>query len=248
MIVLRMAISGTANRAPMIPKSTLPAATARKTATGCSETALPITRGCRMLDSICCTARTTSSMARAIPGLTATSATRTATAPVSTAPTMGMNEARNTRTPIGSARGTCSRNAPRPMPTASTKATKTWIRTYCAREIQPLRPAPLTAGRARRGKSFTRKSQMLSPSMRKNSSTNSAMTVPVTMLLAVEPNLMAPERIASELACRVLPSSENHWLMVSVEMFRRLSSSMPMSCWKPATTLLESCAKPTMIC
>ena len=54
--VERTATIGTASSAPMMPASTPPAAIASTTASGCTDTARPITSGCRMCDSSCCTA------------------------------------------------------------------------------------------------------------------------------------------------------------------------------------------------
>ena len=53
----------------------------------------------------------------------ATSATSAARMPAMVAPTIGMNDVRNTITASGNASGTCRITSPSPMKNASTKAT-----------------------------------------------------------------------------------------------------------------------------
>ena len=72
---------------------------------------------------------TAPSMISATTGPWLTSATRTATTPVTKAPTIGTNAPRKTRTAIGTASGTCRIAAETPMPMASTAATITVART-----------------------------------------------------------------------------------------------------------------------
>ncbi len=72
---------------------------------------------------------TTARIPSAVTGPLTTSATSTATAPLMVAPTTGMNAPRKTRAASGSAVGTPKANRPMPMPTASTKATRTVART-----------------------------------------------------------------------------------------------------------------------
>src|SRR5690606_10305794 len=98
---LTNAASGTANRAPGMPAIIVPPATTRTTASGCTFTAEPIRMGCRMCPSTCWTPSTTTSIQNAIHGPLYTSARNTATAPVTTAPTIGTNAPRKTRTATG---------------------------------------------------------------------------------------------------------------------------------------------------
>src|SRR5699024_1559412 len=64
--VLAIATSGTANKAPTIPATMVPAATASSTATGCSFSDRLISSGCNRLLSACCTRSTTPSMISAV--------------------------------------------------------------------------------------------------------------------------------------------------------------------------------------
>jgi hypothetical protein len=126
--VFSTAASGTANRAPTMPAAYDPAATARITATGCSETAWPMRNGCSACDSICCTSSTTPSMMSAATQPFDTRTTTTAMAPVTMAPTTGTNEPTNTRMLIGRASDGTKNTAPIPIPTASTAATRICVR------------------------------------------------------------------------------------------------------------------------
>src|SRR5690349_20541434 len=68
MTVLMVAAIGTENSAPTIPATNEPAASDSSTATRCSDTAWPMRNGCRTWPAICCTARTTISIHRAVAG------------------------------------------------------------------------------------------------------------------------------------------------------------------------------------
>ncbi len=119
---------------------------------------------------------------------------------MTTAPTNGMNAARNTSTAIGttSDQPTPSSSATRPMPTASMSATRICTRAYSPTDIQAARPPPSTAARARRGARRTHQRQMPSPSMRKNSVRNSDSTSPTRMSETMEAPESAPARIVPE--------------------------------------------------
>ncbi len=103
-------------------------AMAAMTASGWTRTDRPRMNGWSTCDSSCWTPMTTASMISAVTGPCATSAMMTATAPLSSAPTMGMNDSRNTSTPMARANGTRRISAPAVMPTASTAATSTVAR------------------------------------------------------------------------------------------------------------------------
>ncbi len=111
-----------------MPAANPPAATTSSTATGCSETACPMRNGWSAWLSICWTASTMPSMMSAATHPFATSTTSTATAPVTTAPTIGMNDPTNTRMPSGRASDGTKKAAPTPIPTASTRATRICVR------------------------------------------------------------------------------------------------------------------------
>ena len=109
--------------------STPPAAIASTTASGCTATARPITSGCRMCDSSCCTAMISPSVISANTQPLAIRATITASAPAITAPMSGTKAPRNTSDASGSASGMPMIARPVPMPTASTSATRNVART-----------------------------------------------------------------------------------------------------------------------
>ncbi len=99
---------------------------------------------------------------------------------MTTAPTIGMNEPRNTSTPMGIASGTPMIAAPPAMPTASMRATSTCTFTKFCSVLQPALPAPSTAGRASRGKRRTTQRHMPAPSMRMKRVEKSTSSTPVS--------------------------------------------------------------------
>lgn len=127
--MLVTAISGTATIAPPMPPMMEPAATPRTTPSGWTRTARPRISGWRMCPSNCWTATSTTSTISAVHGVVVTSAIRTATVPVTSAPTSGTKAPRKMITASGSAIGTPSSWMPIPMQTASMKATQTVPRT-----------------------------------------------------------------------------------------------------------------------
>ncbi len=157
-------MTGTAKSAPTMPYRVAPAATASTTASGWTETALPMMNGWSTLPSSCWTASTTSVMMIAATRPLETSATMTAMMPVTTAPTIGTKEPRKTSTVSGKTSGMPMKKAPMPMPIASTPATITCTRTYCTSDCQPRRPAPSARPRARRGSIPMNQEKILRPS------------------------------------------------------------------------------------
>jgi len=81
------------------------------------------------------------------------------------------------------------------MPTASTAATKIWIRAKAVSVVQPARAAVSTRGRARLGKTASAQFQIRLPSMSRNSVANSASRSPAATWPAVEPTLSTPLQI-----------------------------------------------------
>ena len=122
-VALIKAAIGTEKIAPAIPAIADPAVMTSMTATGCKDTAFDIMKGCRMLDSICWTTRMITSMMIAFVRPPLTAATSTAITPEVRAPRIGTKAAKNVMTPIGMARGTPRKNAPRAIPIASMAAT-----------------------------------------------------------------------------------------------------------------------------
>ena len=245
---LTTASTGTANSAPVAPKIMDPPATAKITASGCKDTALPIISGCRMCDSSCCTSSTMPIIMSACTGPRATSARRTATAPESKAPITGMNDPRNTSTPNGMASGTPKIAAPMPIPTASIAATRICTRTYAPRDFHPARPAPLTASRARRGRSPTINSQMRSPSMRKNTRVNRVIRVPVATSAAVLPTSETPRTMELGFSeASFLPCSSS-WFSCSAPSEYPILSSQCTSSLYPSRALLHNETNPWASC
>lgn len=158
------ATSGTATTAPPIPPTSPPAATESTTASGWTRTARPRMNGWRMWPSICCTASTTISTISAVKTPCVTSATTTASAPETTAPTSGMKAKRKMKTASGTAIGTSRNQSPRPMKIASMSATITVPRTYAVRVRQARGPAPAMPGRACAGTRLRVQRQMRLPS------------------------------------------------------------------------------------
>ncbi|GMA86144.1 hypothetical protein GCM10025868_13940 [Angustibacter aerolatus] len=91
----------------------------------------------------------------------------TATDPEISAPMTGMKAPMKTSTPSGTASGTPSSAAPRPMPTASVKATTMVARTNAVSVTQPCRMASSKGTWAGFGSSRTRNAQIWSPWARK---------------------------------------------------------------------------------
>ena len=142
------------------------------------------------------------------------SATNTARNPVTIAPTTGMNAPRNTNAAIGMTSGMPPKNsptmkAPRPMPTASTNATKICTRMKLVRVIHPATPAPSTAARAFFGNSRTVQRQTFLPSMSRKIVVNRMMNSASNACVAPDPALATPDRIDAELSCsHFVPSFE----------------------------------------
>ena len=117
-------------------------------------------------------------MISAVTGPWSTSATSTATAPATVAPTIGTNAPRKTSTPMASENGTLSTAAPTPIRMASVAATITVARTNWVSEIQATRPELSTRSRAARGDSRTTQAQIRLPSERKKYVENRTMKKP----------------------------------------------------------------------
>src|SRR5690242_8032215 len=114
-----------------------------------------------------------------------TSATSTATAPETLAPTIGTNAPRKTSAASGKANGTWRITSAKPMPTASMKATSTVARTYDPSVDHDAAPASDSDQRALTGNSLTMKRQILRPSRRKKNVANSTSNAPVTISASV---------------------------------------------------------------
>ena len=106
-----------------MPARLLPAVTARMTTAACRLKPRPWMIGCRMLPSICCTAMTMASTISAVVKPLLTSATRTANAPATNAPMIGMNPPKKVSTARGITSGTPRIQSPMPMKNASMKPT-----------------------------------------------------------------------------------------------------------------------------
>ena len=123
---------------------------------------------------------------------------------MSTAPTTGMNDPRNTATAIGMTRGNPpktrpSTQAPRPMPTASTKATKICTRTKLVR-VPPPGAAPRRRPRSWPGaeRAAPPSARCGSPSIRMKSVANRVSATPARKRPADDPDRQGPgqERLA----------------------------------------------------
>ena len=196
-----VAATGTARNAPVIPNSSPPKATDSSTTPGCSSIERLWKIGDRMCPSNCCTSTITPSRIRALVRPTVTSATSTAMAPATKAPTMGMNPPKNVSTMSGSARGTCSTHRPMPMQTESMALT-----IACARMKPPKvlyvrdnasvrwEPAPRPAMRRTKGRKR-------GPSlMKKKVSTRASSSDTRTCVATVAPE-STPLAILSPLVC-----------------------------------------------
>src|SRR5699024_7292199 len=84
-----------------------------------------------------------------------TSATMTATSPETKAPTIGTNPPRKTNAAIANSNGTPSSQAPKPIPTASTRATSTVARINDVNEFHAVMPDVYAFSRASLGNSAT---------------------------------------------------------------------------------------------
>src|SRR5690625_4671433 len=111
-----------------MPNNVLPKATASSTTAACSFMLRPCSQGDRTLPSSCCTPTTIASTISAPVMPFETSAIRTARAPNTNAPTIGMNPPKNVMIASGTANGTPTRTSPMPMNTASTKLTMACVR------------------------------------------------------------------------------------------------------------------------
>src|SRR3546814_5659448 len=94
----------------MMPKRVEPRATESSTTAACRFMLLDCNHGDSTLPSSCCTAKITSITIRAPFQPTETSATRTATAPTTKAPTIGMKPPKKVSTARGMANGTPTRD------------------------------------------------------------------------------------------------------------------------------------------
>ena len=107
----------------MMPARLLPAVTARMTTAACRLNPRPWMIGCRTLPSTCCTRMTMPSTISAVVNPLLTRATRTAKAPATKAPMIGMNPPKKVSTASGMTSGTPRIHRPRPMKNASMNPT-----------------------------------------------------------------------------------------------------------------------------
>ena len=120
----------------MMPARLLPAVTARMTTAACRLNPRPWMIGCRMLPSICCTSRTMPSTISAVVNPLLTRAMRTANAPATTAPMIGMNPPKN----VSTASGMTSGHAEDPQPQADEERVDEADQGLLADELRQGRP------------------------------------------------------------------------------------------------------------
>ncbi len=139
----------------MIPNRADPSVIASSTTAACSCIDCDCSHGRSTLPSSCCTTTITARITSAPPSPLETSATSTAIAPTTKAPTIGTKPPKKVSTASGTASGTPTISSAAPMNTASMNETSAWVRmkpprVAHARDSTSVRWAPTFGPVARR--------------------------------------------------------------------------------------------------
>ena len=198
---------------------------------------LDCSHGERTLPSSCCTATITARMISAPVSPLETSATRTAIAPTTKAPTIGMKPPKKVRMASGMASGTPTSTSPRPMSTASMALTIAWVRMKPPRVFheRPSTSAQVTTGAGAGQRADP--GQEPRPSLRKKNVRISVMTSVMTAEVTAFTVVRTPEAI--ELAL-LLTRSWAAWMAVSswLAVTKSLSWTQSWIFCRPSLALL----------